>query len=107
MKEHSEFWADVLEECGTPEGFQFLIDDQGQKIAVLLDFEQHGSLWEDVYDSLIIESRKDEPRIPFEEVKRQLNDDTRTIDISAVRHRREVGVALRIAKISCSKSASV
>lgn len=72
LKEHREFWADVLEECGEPTGFQFLIDAQDEKIAVLLDFEQHGELWEDIYDSLIIESRKDETRIPWEEVKREL-----------------------------------
>lgn len=72
LKEHSEFWADVLEECGEPTDFQFLIDDQGEKIAVLLDFEKHSELWEDVYDSLILESRKDEPRVAWEEVKREL-----------------------------------
>ncbi len=37
-----------------------------------LDFEYPGELWEDVEDCLIIESRKDEPRVSWEEVKRQL-----------------------------------
>lgn len=72
LKEHSEFWADVLEECGQPTEFQFLIDDQGEKIAVLLDFEKHSELWEDIYDSLVIESRKNEPRVSWQEVKREL-----------------------------------
>jgi hypothetical protein len=27
LKEHSEFWADVLEECPDSIGFEFLIDD--------------------------------------------------------------------------------
>jgi len=72
LKEHSEFWADVVEECGEPIDFQFLIDDQGEKIAVLLEFEKHSELWEDIYDSLIIESRKDEQRVPWEEVKHGL-----------------------------------
>ncbi|MEG3978773.1 hypothetical protein QT970_29790 [Microcoleus sp. herbarium8] len=70
LKEHSAFWADVLAECGEPTDFQFLVDSQGEKIAVLLDFEKHGELWEDVYDCLTIESRKDEPRVPWEEVTR-------------------------------------
>ncbi|WP_293178809.1 MULTISPECIES: hypothetical protein [unclassified Microcoleus] len=74
LKEHSEFWVDVLAECGEPTDFQFLVDGQGEKIAVLLDFEKHGELWEDVYDSLTIESRQDEPRVPWEEVKRQLEE---------------------------------
>ena len=72
LKEHSEFWADVLEECDEPTSFQFLIDDEGEKIAVLLDFEKHSEPWEDIYDSLIIESRKDEPRDSWEDVKRDL-----------------------------------
>ncbi|MEG4351515.1 hypothetical protein QUA70_20550 [Microcoleus sp. LAD1_D5] len=41
---------------------------------MLLDFEYPGELWEDVDDCLIIESRKDEPRVPWEEVKRQLEE---------------------------------
>lgn len=72
LKEHSEFWADVLEERGELTEFQFLIDDQGKKIAVLLDFEKHGELWEDIYDGLIAESRENEPTIPWEEVKSEL-----------------------------------
>ena len=72
LKEHSAFWADVLAECGEPTDCQFLVDSQGEKMAVVLDFEKHGELWEDVYDCLTIESRKDEPRVPWEEVQRQL-----------------------------------
>ena len=72
IKEHSEFWADVLVEYGEPTGFQFLINDQGEKIAVLLDFEKHGELWEDVYFGLITDELEDEPGVPWEEVKREL-----------------------------------
>lgn len=72
LKEHRQFWADVLAECGEPVGFQFLVNEQGEKIAVLLDFENHGELWEDVYDRLAIAARKDEPRLSWEEVKRDL-----------------------------------
>jgi hypothetical protein len=38
----------VLAECGEPIDFQFLVDSQGEKIAVLLDFEYPGEFWEDV-----------------------------------------------------------
>jgi len=34
LKEHSDFWAEVLAECGEPIDFQFLVDSQGEKIAV-------------------------------------------------------------------------
>ena len=70
--EYHEFWQDVLEECSEPVGFQFLVNDQGDKVAVLLDFEQHGELWEDICDSLAVESRKDEPRIPWNNVRHPL-----------------------------------
>lgn len=72
LKEHSEFWADVLEEYGEPTGFQFLIDEQGEKIAVILDFEKHGELWEDVYFGLITDELEDEPGVTWEEFKREL-----------------------------------
>lgn len=74
LKEHGAFWTDVLAECGEPIDFQFLVDSEGEKIAVVLEFEKHGELWEDVYDCLTIESRKDEPRVPWEEVQHQLQE---------------------------------
>ncbi|MBW4496756.1 MAG: hypothetical protein KME26_27500 [Oscillatoria princeps RMCB-10] len=72
LKEHSAFWADVLEEYGERNEFQFLIDEGGQKIAVLLDFENYGDLWEDVYDALMTENLEDEPGIPLEEFQQEL-----------------------------------
>jgi len=42
------FGADVLAECGEATDFQFLVDSQGEKIALLLDFEYPGELWENV-----------------------------------------------------------
>ena len=64
----------MLAECRKPTDFQFLVDSQGEKTAWLLDCEKHDELWEDVYDSLIIESKKDEPRVPWEKIKRQLEE---------------------------------
>jgi len=72
LKEHSEFWADVLAECGEPTDFQFLVDGEGEKIAVVLEFEKHGELWEDVYDVIMTEGLEDEPGIPWDEFKREL-----------------------------------
>jgi hypothetical protein len=42
------FGADVLASGGEPTDFQFLVDSQGEKIAVLLDIDYPGELWEDV-----------------------------------------------------------
>jgi hypothetical protein len=33
------------------QGIQFLVDSQGRKTAVVLDLEEHGELWEDIYDA--------------------------------------------------------
>lgn len=54
------------------EGIQFVIDDKGEKIAVLIDLKKHSELWEDFYDSLIARLRADEPRESLESVKERL-----------------------------------
>ncbi len=54
-------------------GIQFVTDDTGKKTAVLIDLEEWGELWEDFYDILISESRKDEPTVPWEELKAELD----------------------------------
>ena len=51
-------------------GIQFLTDDKGNKVAVQIDLKRHRQLWEDFYDGLIVESRRGEKDIPFEEVSR-------------------------------------
>ena len=33
-------------------GIQFVVDDQGEKTAVLINLQEHGDLWEDFYDCL-------------------------------------------------------
>jgi len=50
-------------------GIQFVIDDKGEKRAVLLDLEEWGEVWEDIYDTLVSRSRKDEPTVSWEELK--------------------------------------
>ncbi|MDZ7343341.1 MAG: hypothetical protein ONA90_02380 [candidate division KSB1 bacterium] len=53
-------------------GFQFLIDDNGNKTAVLIDLKKHRRLWEDFYDLMIIESRREEPRVQWQTAKKRL-----------------------------------
>lgn len=53
-------------------GIQFVVDDKGDKIAVLIDLKEHGELWEDFYDSLIARLRADEPRESLESVRERL-----------------------------------
>jgi PHD/YefM family antitoxin component YafN of YafNO toxin-antitoxin module len=53
-------------------GIQFVIDDTGKKTAVILDLEEWGELWEDIYDILVSESRRGELTVPWEELKAEM-----------------------------------
>jgi hypothetical protein len=51
---------------------QFLVDEAGEKKAVLIDLKTHGEVWEDIYDNLLARKRADEPRESIETVRKQL-----------------------------------
>ena len=51
---------------------QFVTDEKGRKTAVLIDLKKDGQVWEDFYDVLVSQSRRDEKGIPLEEVKADL-----------------------------------
>ncbi len=51
-------------------GIQFVTDEKGHKTAVLIDLKKHGSALQDFWDGLIVESRRKERDIPFEEVRK-------------------------------------
>ncbi len=53
-------------------GIQYLIDENGEKTAVVIDLEKHGEPWEDVYDVLVAKKRESEPRESLEDVKQRL-----------------------------------
>ena len=55
-------------------GVEFVVDDCGKKKAVLIDLERWGDLWEDFYDVLVSESRKDEPTVPWSELKAEMGE---------------------------------
>ena len=53
-------------------GIHFVTDDKGHKVAVQIDLEQYGELWEDFFDALTAEARRDEPRESFDAVEQRL-----------------------------------
>ena len=53
-------------------GVQYVSDDKGKKTGVLIDLRRHRRLWEDIYDTLVAEARKDEPRAGWEQVKKRI-----------------------------------
>lgn len=50
-------------------GIQFVVDDTDKRTAVIINLEERGELWEDIYDILVSESRRGEPTLPWEELK--------------------------------------
>ena len=53
-------------------GIQFVIDERGQKAAVVIDLKTHARVWEDFYDTALARSCRGEPRESIETVKRRL-----------------------------------
>ena len=54
-------------------GIQYVVDDEGRRRAVILDLEQYGELWEDFQDTILVESRENEPRMTLDEVRSALH----------------------------------
>ena len=53
-------------------GVHFVTDSDGKAVAVQIDIEQWGELWEDMYDRMLIDQRKNEDSVPWTDVKREL-----------------------------------
>ncbi len=52
-------------------GIQFVTDEKGRKVGVLIDLKKHGAIWEDFWDGLVSESRRKEKGIPYGQYRRQ------------------------------------
>ncbi len=53
-------------------GVNFLVNEAGDKTAVILDLRKHRRIWEDMYDRMLVESPKNEPRESLEQVRKHL-----------------------------------
>lgn len=53
-------------------GVDFVVDENGERKAVIIDLKKHRDLWEDFYDTCLARKRKDEPRESLEEVRRRV-----------------------------------
>lgn len=65
-------------------GIQYVTDEKGHWVAVLIDLKKHRALWEDIDDLLVSRSRRHEKRIPLEKVKARL---TKNGKLARVRRR--------------------
>ena len=54
---------------------QFLTDDRGQKVAVVIPIADYEALMEDVADLAAVAERRDDDRISLAELKEQLASD--------------------------------
>ncbi|MBF0556852.1 MAG: hypothetical protein HQK96_20245 [Nitrospirae bacterium] len=54
---------------------QFIVDETGNKTAVVLPLEEYEELIEDMHDLAVIAERKDEPTIGFDKFKEKLFSD--------------------------------
>jgi hypothetical protein len=53
-------------------GVQFVTDNKGRKVAVLIDLKKHGARLQDFWDGMVSESRRKEPGIPLEKLRADL-----------------------------------
>ena len=58
-----------LKENEAMTGIQYMTDEQGRKLAVVIDLKKHRELWQDIEDVLVSRSRRNEKRIPLAKVK--------------------------------------
>lgn len=53
---------------------QYITDSEGHKISVILPMEEYIELMEDLEDLAAVAELRDEPTIPWEQVKKELKD---------------------------------
>ena len=54
---------------------QFVVNTEGKRTAVLLSVNQYEKLLEDLHDLAVVAERRDEAPVPFEDMKRRLQED--------------------------------
>jgi PHD/YefM family antitoxin component YafN of YafNO toxin-antitoxin module len=54
---------------------QYIVNEKGEKTAVVLPVGEYEELLEDLHDLTIIAERRDEPTISFGKLKKRLNED--------------------------------
>lgn len=55
-------------------GIQYIVNERGEKTAVVIDLNKNRQAWEDFQDLLLVRERADEPRESLEEVRRRLTE---------------------------------
>jgi len=58
-----------LKDCDAMTGIQYVTDEQGRKVGVLIDLKKHRAIWEDFWDGFVSESRRKEKSVPYEQYR--------------------------------------
>jgi hypothetical protein len=53
-------------------GVQFVVDENGQRTAVMIDLKKYSEVWEDFYDIAVAREREHEPRESLDSVRKRL-----------------------------------
>lgn len=56
-------------------GSHYLVNEKGQKTAIVIPIEEYKELLEDLHDLAVVAERRDEPSVSFEELKERLRND--------------------------------
>ena len=54
------------------QGINYVTNEEGKRVAVMIDLRKYGELWEDFFDGLVAKRRKSEPRESLADVKKLL-----------------------------------
>lgn len=53
-------------------GIDYVVNESGEKKAVVIDLSEWGPLWEDFYDIMVSEARNHEPTVTWESLKAEI-----------------------------------
>ncbi|HEB71584.1 MAG TPA: hypothetical protein ENI77_03070 [Nitrospirae bacterium] len=56
-------------------GKQFLVDEKGQKTAVVMPIDEYEEMLEDIHDLAVIAERLEEPTVSLDALKKRLKTD--------------------------------
>jgi hypothetical protein len=59
----------------TMKGVQFVTDVEGNRVAVVLDLQEWGELWEDIYDNMLASERAEEPGMTLDQFEAELREE--------------------------------
>ncbi|MCL4534790.1 MAG: hypothetical protein M1370_06475 [Bacteroidetes bacterium] len=57
-------------------GIQFITNERGKKVAVVISLAEWGEEWEDFYDNLVAEERNGEPTVKWKDLKAGMNQES-------------------------------